>query len=140
MALWKYSEGSSTLASTWSRQSLVNKIPSLAIEQANQEFQQEDRYWQHVPTKHWMHGNFRIFKFCVYLISYTRLFTKLNLYKILLYVTFFTVKISRSTVYHIASFMCWDFNLTVGSICNFKIHILLYPQYFVTQHDTDLMN
>ena len=33
-----------------------------------------------------------------YLISYTRLFTKLNLLEILLYVTFLTKKFSRSTV------------------------------------------
>ena len=31
-----------------------------------------------------MHCNFHIFKFRVYLISYTRLFTKLNLFEILL--------------------------------------------------------
>ena len=36
--------------------------------------------------------------FVSYLISYTRLFTKLNLFKILLYVTFLTTKFSRSTV------------------------------------------
>ena len=35
-----------------------------------------------------------------YLILYTRLFTKLNLFKILLYVTFLTTKFSRSTVYN----------------------------------------
>ena len=35
-----------------------------------------------------------------YLISYTRLFTKLNLFKILLYVTFLTTKFSRSTVFY----------------------------------------
>ena len=33
-----------------------------------------------------------------YLISYTRLFMKLNLFEILLYVTFLTTKFSRSTV------------------------------------------
>ena len=33
-----------------------------------------------------------------YLISYTRLFTKLNLFEILLYVTFLTTKFSRSAV------------------------------------------
>ena len=34
-------------------------------------------------TKPQTHSNFHIFKFHVYLISYTRLFTKLNLFKIL---------------------------------------------------------
>ena len=43
---------------------------------------------------------FCIFKFCVYLLSYIRLFMKLNLFKILLYVTFITMKVSRSTVHH----------------------------------------
>ena len=33
-----------------------------------------------------------------YLISYTRLFTKLNLFEILFYITFLTTKFSRSTV------------------------------------------
>ena len=34
-----------------------------------------------------------------YLISFTRLFTKLNLFEILLYVIFITTKVSRSTVF-----------------------------------------
>ena len=38
-----------------------------------------------------------------YLISYTRLFTKLNLFEILLHVTFLTMKFSRSTV---STYMC----------------------------------
>ena len=33
-----------------------------------------------------------------YLILYTRLFTKLNLFEILFYITFITTKVSRSTV------------------------------------------
>ena len=33
-----------------------------------------------------------------YLISYTRLFMKLNLFKILFYITFITTNVSRSTV------------------------------------------
>ena len=40
-----------------------------------------------------------IFKFHVYLISYTRLFAKLNLSEILLHGTFNTIKISRSMIY-----------------------------------------
>ena len=35
-------------------------------------------------TKRQMHSNIRIFKFRVYLISYARLFMKLNLFEILL--------------------------------------------------------
>ena len=46
-----------------------------------------------------MHNNFLIFKFHVYLILYTRLFMKLNLFEILLYGTFITAEISRSTVF-----------------------------------------
>lgn len=45
-----------------------------------------------------MHSNFCTFKFRVNLISYTRLFTKLNFLEILFYGTFFTTKISRSAV------------------------------------------
>ena len=45
-------------------------------------------------TKRRMHSNFCTFKFHIYLISYTKLFTKLNLFEILLYVTFITMKIS----------------------------------------------
>ena len=46
-----------------------------------------------------MHSNFHtVLKFRVYLISYTRLFTKLNLFDILFYGTFIAIKISRSTV------------------------------------------
>ena len=69
IALWKYSEASSKGWITYSRWSLANEIPSYAIEQANQEVQQEDHHRQ---TKHKMHSNFHTFKFCVYLISYTR--------------------------------------------------------------------
>ena len=42
------------------------------------------------------HSNFHIYKFHVLLISYTRLFMKLNPFKILFYVTFITTKVSRS--------------------------------------------
>ena len=38
------------------------------------------------------------FKFCVYLISYIRLFTKLNLFEILFYGRFIRTEISRSMV------------------------------------------
>ena len=37
--------------------------------------------------------------FVCYLISYTTLFMKLNLFEILFYITFITTKVSRSTVY-----------------------------------------
>ena len=52
-----------------------------------------------IHNTHQTHSNFHIFKFCVLLILYTRLFTKLNLFEILFYVTFITTKVSRSTVY-----------------------------------------
>ena len=81
----------------------MNKIvlPSCTIEQANEEGIQEDRHRQtrlvsHArKTKRCMcihmrqtHSNFCTFKFHVYIISYTRLLTKLNLFKILFYSTF----------------------------------------------------
>ena len=50
-------------------------------------------------TKHQTHSIFRTFKFCVLFISYTRLFTKLNLFEILLYITFLTTKFSRLTAH-----------------------------------------
>ena len=50
-------------------------------------------------TKHQTHSIFRIFKFRVLFISYTRLFMKLNLFEILLYITFLTTKFSRLTAY-----------------------------------------
>ena len=80
---------------------LANEILFCAIEQADQEVQQEYHNLQHVSNQALnaqLVGNFRIFQFCVYLISYTRLFTKLHLFKILLYNTFITIQISRSTV------------------------------------------
>ena len=43
------------------RGSLANNIPSRAIEQANQEFRQDDRHSQHASNAY----NFRIFKFRV---------------------------------------------------------------------------
>ena len=52
-----------------------------------------------IHNMHQMHSNFHVFKFRVNLISYTRLFMKLNLFKILLYVTFITTKIFRSAYY-----------------------------------------
>ena len=45
------------------------------IEQANQDVWQDDRHRQ---TKRQTHSNFHVFKFRIYLISYTRLFTKLR--------------------------------------------------------------
>ena len=48
--------------------------------------------------KHQTHSNFCIFKYVFYLILYTRLLMKLNLFKIILYGTYITTKISRSTV------------------------------------------
>ena len=60
----------------------MNEIPSRAIEQANQEVQQEDCHSQHV--------SFHVNKFRVYLILYTRLLKKLNLFEILLYGAFIT--------------------------------------------------
>ena len=48
------------------RGSLVNNIPSRAIEQANQEFRLDDRHSQHASNQASMHSNFHIFiKFCV---------------------------------------------------------------------------
>ena len=65
-----------------------------------EEVRQEDC---HCQTKRQAHsnfqGNFCLFKFHVYLISYTRLFMKLNLFKVLLYSI--AMKISRSTVSYI---------------------------------------
>ena len=45
---------------------------------------------------HQMHSYFHTFR--IYLILYTRLFTKLNLFDILFYGTFITTKISGSMV------------------------------------------
>ena len=48
-------------------------------------------------TKRHTHSNFRLNSMC-YLISYTRLFMKLNLLEILLYVTYIAMKLPRSIV------------------------------------------
>ena len=48
-------------------------------------------------TKRHTHSNFRLNSMC-YLISYTRLFTKLNLLETLLYVTYIAMKLPRSIV------------------------------------------
>ena len=55
-----------------------------------------------------------------YLISYTRLFTKLNLFIILLYVTFLTTKFSRSTVYRSCIIECDQ-----DTAINFMKHVFL---------------
>ena len=52
-----------------------------------------------IPNMGQTHSNFPILNSVSYLILYTRLFMKLNLFKILLHVTFITTKVSRSTVY-----------------------------------------
>ena len=56
-----------------------------------------------LQTKHQTHSNFCTFKFRVCLILYTRLFMKLNLFKILLYVTFLTMKIPD------LRYVCWKY-------------------------------
>ena len=43
-------------------------------------------------TKYQTRSDLCIFKFCVYLILYTRLFKELNLFEILCYVKFITTK------------------------------------------------
>ena len=53
-----------------------------------------------------------------FLILYTRLFTKLNLFKILFYGTFITTKISRSTVYKLSCII----NLHKNLINNHIVH------------------
>ena len=83
------------------RASLADNIPSCAIEQANQEFRQ-DYHSQHASNT-----VISVYLNTVcYLISYTTLFTKLNLFKILLYVTFLTTKFSRSTVCSLMMKLC----------------------------------
>ena len=54
------------------RKSLASDIPSCAIEQDNQEIRQDDHYSQHVSNQASNAlSNFHLFKFHVYLISYT---------------------------------------------------------------------
>ena len=81
------------------RGSLANDIPSRAIEQANQEVWQDNYQTQLTPVKHIVISIY--LNSMYYLISYTRLFTKLNLFEILLYITFITTKI-----YGIIMYMC----------------------------------
>ena len=61
------------------------------------------------------HNNFCIFKFCVYLILYTRLFTKLNLFQIFTLRYTFNNKFSRSMVYRPLIGIC---NLGYLPVCS----------------------
>ena len=56
--------------------SLANIIPPCAIEQPIKSFDKRTTIHNICQTKHQTHSNFCIFKFCVYLISYTTLFYK----------------------------------------------------------------
>ena len=85
------------------RGSLANNIATFLCYRASQ----SRCSTRQLPFRHSMyqtHCNFcifKLFKFCVYLILYTRSFTKLNLFENLLYryIKFITTKVSRSTVY-----------------------------------------
>ena len=93
---------------------LANHIPSRAIEQANQEVWQDNHHAQLTPVKHIVISVY-LNSVC-YLISYTRLFTKLNLFEILLYITFITMKVSRSTVL-LCTYVPMALLLFVGKFC-----------------------
>ena len=94
--LW-LSESTSKDELPQSRGSLTNNIPSRAIEQANQEYCKDCCQSQHLSNAYIVISVY--LNSVRYLILYTRLFMKLNLFEILLYVTFLTTKFSRSMVY-----------------------------------------
>ena len=96
------------------RGSLANDIPSRAIEQASQEVWQDNHHAQLTPVKRIVISIY-LNSVC-YLISYTRLFTKLNLFEILLYITFITTKVSRSTVL-LCTYVPMALLLFVGKFC-----------------------
>ena len=126
MVLWKYSEE----WTTWSKRVFSKSYTFLCYT---------------IHNMRQMHNNFCIFKFCVYLISYIRLFMKLNLFEVLLYVTFITMKVSRSTVHHHSALasneisnycMCINFHGVqnfVGSSCE-VIRLWKYNPLSYTNH------
>ena len=130
MVLWKYFKR----WTTWSKRVLANKIPSSTVEQINQEVQQKDCHSQYVSSE----ASIRcivIFLYLksIYLISYTRLFTKLNLFEILIYSTFITMKISRymviSHTLHKTVVILLNLTYPVGLIL-----VLLHTQWSKPRH------
>ena len=91
MALWKHSEDELPD----SRGHLANNIIPVLQSKPIKKFDETTTNCNMLQTKHQTHSNFRLFKFHVYLILYTRLLTKLNLFKILLYITLISMKVSR---------------------------------------------
>ena len=102
MVLWKYFKLNDELPEP--RGSLVNDIPSRMCYRASQSsgLTRQPPFTTcvkpSVTTKRIVISVY-LNSVC-YLILYTRLFTKLNLFEILLSVTFLTTKFSRSTVSH----------------------------------------
>ena len=120
------------------REPLADNIPSHAIEQANQEVRQDDHHSQHIPNQ----ASLKCIVISVYLnsvcylILYTRLFTELNLFNILLYITFLTKKFSRSTVVplsYCSIYFTFFFNsfIFVKITDIFEVKAVLFPSTYI---------
>ena len=92
MTLWKNSEG----CITWSKR-VFSKQYTFPCYRASQS-RGSTRWPQFTACVKHMVISIYLNSVC-YLILYTRVFTKLNLFEILLYVTFITMKVSRSMVW-----------------------------------------